>query len=369
MMCRCTCIEAGLGVAPPITQVRPGSPINLVTIEQEPQIGETPQRALDAWLTPNPLFYVRNHFSVPEISCSSWRLSVDGLVAHQSELTLDHLKQLPRVTLPVTMECAGNNRSDLEPPTPGNQFHGGAISTAYWAGVRLSDVLKLTGISPGAREVLFEGHDSGKPEPDASEMPYTRSLPLDVALHPDTLLAYEMNGQELPTEHGHPLRLIVPGWYGMASVKWLKRVSVLDTGYSGYFQGDKYVIEDDAGHIEPLTTIGVKSLIGSPSDGSTIPIGRVCVTGMAWSGQDRIARVDFSSDSGASWETAEIIGPSEQYAWQKWHHTWTPEQPGSYLLMSRAVDICGNVQPMKSRWNRLGYMVNGVKPVGVTVAN
>ena len=149
------------------------------------------------------------------------------------------------------MECAGNNRSDLDPPTPGNQFQNGAVSTAYWAGARLSEVLKSAGVRPNAREVLFEGHDIGNPEPGVSEMPYTRSLPIDVALHPDTLLAYEMNGQELPKEHGHPLRLIVPGWYGMASVKWLRKLTVLDTRYSGYFQGHKYVIEDEDRQLSP----------------------------------------------------------------------------------------------------------------------
>ena len=367
-MCNCTCIEAGLSVASPSTQVRPVNRKNLVAIENEPQIGETPHRALDAWLTPNPHFYVRNHFSIPDIRCSAWRLSIDGLVTRERRYSLPQLKRLPRVTLPVTMECAGNNRSDLHPPTPGNQFQNGAVSTAYWAGVRLSDVLKTAGIGKGAREVLFEGHDTGRPEPGTSEMPYTRSLPLDVALHPDTLLAYEMNGQELPKEHGHPLRLIVPGWYGMASVKWLSRLKVLDTDYSGYFQGYKYVIEDEKGRTVPLTTIGVKSLIGSPSEGATTSMGKVCVTGMAWSGEERIAQVDFSSDNGTTWDRAEIVGPSEQYAWQKWHHTWNPAAPGNYNLMSRAIDVRGNVQPMKSRWNRLGYMVNGVKPVSVTVA-
>ena len=219
-MCNCTCIGAGLSVAPASAQVRPENTKNIVTIKHEPQIGETPQRALDAWLTPNPHFYVRNHFSIPDIRCSTWSLSIDGLITRERRFTLQQLKRFPRVTLPVTMECAGNNRSDLDPPTPGNQFQNGAVSTAYWAGARLSEVLKSAGVRPNAREVLFEGHDIGNPEPGVSEMPYTRSLPIDVALHPDTLLAYEMNGQELPKEHGHPLRLIVPGWYGMASVKW-----------------------------------------------------------------------------------------------------------------------------------------------------
>ena len=308
-MCNCTCIGAGLSEAIQSPQVRPANEKNLVTIEREPQIGEMPQPALDAWITPNPLFYVRNHFSTPSIRRDDWTLTIDGLVSSPAKLTLERLKSLPRVTLPVTMECAGNNRSDLDPQVPGNQFDGGAVSTAYWAGVRLSDALLLAGIGSGAREALFVGHDAGEPKPGASEMPYTRSLPLDVALHPDTMLAYEMNGKPLPQEHGHPLRLIVPGWYGMASVKWLKSVTITDQPYSGYYQADKYVIEDDLGKTVPLTTMGVKSLIGSPAEGDSVTTGDTCVTGMAWSGQRRIARVDFSADGGATWTPAEIVGP------------------------------------------------------------
>ena len=368
-MCNCTCIGAGLSAAPQSAQVRPGSEKNLVTIEREPQIGEMPQPALDAWITPNSLFYVRNHFATPSVQRDQWTLSIDGLVSSPVEVTLERLKSLPRLTLPVTMECAGNNRSDLDPVVPGNQFGGGAVSTAYWAGVRLSDALLLAGIASGAREARFEGSDVGVPKPGASEMPYTRSLPLDVALHPDTMLAYEMSGQPLPQEHGYPLRLIVPGWYGMASVKWLNRITITDEPYSGYYQADKYVIEDDLGKTVPLTTMGVKSLIGGPSEGDSLPMSEMCVTGMAWSGQRRIARVDFSADAGRTWSQAELIGPSERYAWQKWRHAWTPDRPGTHTLMSRAVDVDGNVQPIKSRWNRLGYMVNGVKPVEVTVVD
>ncbi len=375
-MCGCTCIGAGLSAAPPSAQVRPDDDNhnNLVTIAREPQVGETPQRALDAWLTPNPLFYVRNHFDTPRIRCESWALRIDGLVSNTVELSLDALKRLPRVTMPITMECAGNNRSDLYPPTPGNQFQSGAVSAAYWAGARLSDALALAGAREGAIEALFEGCDSGEPEPGSPQMPYLRSLPLDVALHPHTMLAYEMNGSPLPSEHGHPLRLIVPGWYGMASVKWLRRITLIDTPYEGYFQGHKYVIEDADGNAEPLTKIGVKSLIGSPAEGAEIAIEKlgeddVCVTGMAWSGNGRIARVDFSDDCGETWRRAEIVGPSERYAWQKWHCAWRPTRRGDYTLMARAVDASGSVQPMRNRWNKLGYMVNGVKPVRVTVAN
>ena len=368
-MCRCTCSEAGRDATIVAEQSRPDRQKNLVPIENEPLIGETPPGAFVSWLTANPHFYVRNHFSIPHISCSAWNLTVDGLVSRVSALSIEALKSLPRVTLPVTMECAGNNRSDLEPPAPGNQFQSGAISTAYWAGARLSDVLSSAGVESGAMEVLFEAHDSGKPAPDAQEMPYLRSLPIDIAMHPDTMLAYEMNGQPLPPEHGHPIRLIVPGWYGMASVKWLKRITVLDRKFSGFFQTDRYIVEDDSGNAQPLTSIGVKSVIGNIANGDVVRLGRVCVEGMAWSGGERIARVDVSVDGGASWTPAEIVGPTERYAWQQWHFSWTPETAGCYTLQSRATDAGGNVQPDETRWNRLGYMVNGIKPVSVTVSD
>ena len=367
-MCNCTCIRAGLSAPTEVAQIRPDdNPKALVTIENEPMIGEAPRRAFDSWLTPNPLFYVRNHFDIPDIKCSGWKLLIDGVVSQDSHITLDELKKLPRVTLPVTMECAGNNRSDLDPPTPGNQFQDGAISTAYWAGVPLRDALAVAGIGDGAREVLFEGHDSGVPAPGEPEMPYMRSLPIDVAMHPDTLLVYEMNGRALPKEHGHPLRLMVPGWYGMASVKWLKRITVLDFNYEGFFQTDRYIIEDETGETVPLTSIGVKSVIGSPAEGDAVRMGEACVTGTAWSGEDRIAAIDVSCDGGDSWERAEVFGPSERYAWQHWHYCWNPPAPGEYTLMSRAIDACGNVQPMKTHWNRLGYMVNGVRPIQISV--
>ncbi len=367
-MCNCTCITAGLSATTAVAQIRPDDkPPALVTIEREPMIGETPQRVFNRWLTPNPLFYVRNHFSTPNIHCSDWKLHIDGLVSRNSELTLDQLKNLPRVTMPVTMECAGNNRSDLDPPTPGNQFQNGAVSTAYWAGVPLKDVLQTAGIKDGVKEALFEGHDSGVPAPGEPATPYLRSLPIDVAMHPDTLLAYEMNGAALPEEHGHPLRLIVPGWYGMASVKWLKRITLLDINYEGFFQTDRYIIEDESGRAVPLTSIGIKSVIGTPATGDVVRMGEVCVNGTAWSGGQRISAVDVSCDGGETWTRADIVGPSERYAWQHWRYSWSPPAPGDYTLMSRAIDARGNVQPMKTRWNRLGYMVNGVRPVAVTV--
>lgn len=367
-MCNCTCSKAGPSDLDSVPQVQPTqSPKNLVPIEHEPMIGETPQSELDNWLTPIPSFYVRNHFEMPEICGSEWKLHIDGLVSKESNLSFEHLRALPSITMPVTIECAGNNRSDLVPPAPGNQFQNGAVSTANWTGTSLHHVLTSCGISDGATEVLFEGYDSGVPEPGAQVMPYLRSLPLNVAMHPDTLLVYEMNSQILPREHGFPVRLLVSGWYGMASVKWLKRITVLDRSYEGFFQTDRYIIEDDEGREVPLGYMGIKSVISSPEVGDSVHMEKVQVNGTAWSGGKRIVAVEVSTDGGNTWRPADLDARCEGYAWRQWCYSWTPDAPGGYTLMSRAVDEAGNVQPMKTRWNRLGYMINGVRPVSVQV--
>ena len=153
----------------------------------------------------------------------------------------------------------------------------------------------------------------------------------------------------------------------MASVKWLKRITVLDTNYEGFFQTDRYIIEDETGNAVPLTNMGIKSVIGSPAEGDEVRMGEVCVKGAAWSGGERITAVDVSCDGGETWTRADVVGPSERYAWQHWHYCWTPPAPGEYSLMSRAIDARGKVQPMKTNWNRLGYMVNGVRSVKVSV--
>ena len=366
MIC-CTCSEAELvGAIDAPVRAQPTRK-TIVPIAAHPLIGETPRPALQSWLTPNPLFYVRNHFATPSIALSSWKLSVSGHVSRPHELEFGAIQTLPKYTLTVTLECAGNNRSDLVPPATGNQFHDGAVSTAVWAGAALKDVLASAEMLPGAREVLFAGADKGVVGAGMPSMRYLRSLPLDVATHPDALLAYEMNGEALAKEHGYPLRLVVPGWYGMASVKWLSRVEVLDHAFEGYFQTKAYVIEDDDGQPIQLSRMSVKSVINSPVQGQTVRNERVCVSGLAWSGSARIRQVELSTDGGGSWQPAEITGPSERYAWRQWHVTWDPPGPGHYTLAARAEDEEGNVQPEEARWNRLGYVANGLKPVCVSV--
>ena len=319
------------------------------------------------YLTPASLFYIRNHYSIPDCD-SQWELTLDGHVESGLSFALQDFRSFPIQTLPITLECAGNNRSDLEPNVPGNPFQNGAVSTAIWAGVPLRHLLERAGIKDGAVEVLFEGYDTGQPDPSEETQPYLRSLPIDVAMHPDTLLAYEMNGEALSREHGYPLRLIVPGWYGMASVKWLRRISVLREGFTGFFQTDRYIIEEDDGETVPVAQIHVKSLISWPEENTTLPLDSQVIHGMAWSGFAHIAKVEVSDDGGETWSQADLVGPRYRYYWQQWHFSWTPKSAGHYTLVARATDEDGNAQPMETRWNSLGYIINGVRPVCVEVA-
>ena len=339
----------------------------LVTIEEEPIIGETPQAILKSWLTPNPLFYIRNHYTIPECD-SDWELSLGGHVDSALSFTLHDFHSFPIQTLPITLECAGNNRSDLEPQVPGNPFQNGAVSTAIWAGVPLRHLLERAGISEGAVEVLFEGYDAGQPDPSVDVQPYLRSLPIDVAMHPDTLLAYEMNGEPLSREHGYPVRLVVPGWYGMASVKWLKRITVLQEAFEGFFQTDRYIIESDDGEQVPISKMHVKSLISWPESDTALTMQPHMINGMAWSGFAHIAKVEVSDDGGETWNEADLVGPRYRYSWQQWNIAWSPKSAGQYTLVARATDENGNVQPLETRWNSLGYIINGVRPVCVEVS-
>lgn len=365
--CACTAAEAaGITKDPWHTQPHP-QPATLVMIDQEPFVGETPMEAIQNWITPNALYYARNHFETASIDVNQWTLDVDGLVSKPLSLTYSDILELPQRTLVVTMECAGNNRTDLDPPVKGNQFDGGAISTAIWTGVSLRDVLERAGVADGAVEVFFEGVDSGRGAPDQPVVPYQRSLPMEAALHPDTVLAYLMNSEELPTDHGYPIRLVVPGWYGMASVKWLSKITVLDHSFVGFFQTDRYIMENKDGEMGPLRDMVVKSLISSPRHGQFFDVRPHQITGLAWSGEGEVTKVEISDDFGESWRSAQLGGLNHEYAWQQWAVTWQPQSPGHHTLMARATDASGSIQPMEPNWNELGYAINGVQSVCVNV--
>jgi DMSO/TMAO reductase YedYZ molybdopterin-dependent catalytic subunit len=340
---------------------------SLITIGEEPYVGETPEPFLDTWLTPNNRFYIRSHFNFPQLSSENLLIPINGFVENPLTISMKDIKRFPKHTLPVTLECAGNNRSDLLPKVPGNQFNSGAVSNAIWTGTPLKEILNLVNVKNNVSEILFKGADVGVTDPNKPNEPYLRSLSLEMANHPDTILAYEMNGEELPIEHGYPLRLIVPGWYGMASVKWISEITAIEKLFSGYFQGKKYVLKYKDGTEKPLEKIHVKSLVTYPLANTTFEQNDVAIEGIAWSGYSGIKKVEISVDGGIHWNNASLIGPSEKYSWHQWHYKWINPDKGNHSIISRAIDGDGNIQPIESVWNELGYAVNGCKPVSIVI--
>lgn len=318
---------------------------------------------------PNAHFYVRNHFHVPSLDASTWRLSVGGLVERPLSLGLRDLTQMRSQTLAVTLECAGNGRSLLEPRVAGEQWDQGAVSTAEWTGVPLAEVLDRAGVKASAREVLFRGADGGTVEGRPDPIRFERSLDLDVASDSDALLAYAMNGEPLPIQHGYPLRVVVPGWYAVASVKWLTDIELIDRAFDGYYQVDKYQYEwERNGDVirEPVTLQQVRSLIVQPGADEEVQRGELVVRGVAWSGAAPIARVEVSV-GGGPWQEARLVGDRKRHCWQWWELSARADQPGTVALRARATDLAGRAQPEQQEWNRLGYGNNAVRTVPVRV--
>ncbi|MCM8749218.1 sulfite oxidase [Thermomicrobiaceae bacterium CFH 74404] len=343
--------------------------MRLVIVEREPLNAETPPDALAEPLTPAELFYVRNHFAVPRIDPHAWRLRVEGAVERALELSLEDVQQLPSRTITVTLECAGNGRTLLTPTPGGTPWRLGAVGTARFTGAPLSLLLDRAGLRPEAVELLFVGADQGEVEPGRVE-PFARSLPVEEARGPDVLLAWAMNDEPLTADHGFPVRLVVPGWYGMASVKWLARIVALEQAFEGYFQREhyRYVQSDDpVEDAPPVTRARVRSLIVRPADGARLPLAPVEFSGIAWSGYGPVTRVEVSIDGGASWAAAELGADQGLYAARPWSFRWHPPQPGRYTVLARATDALGNSQPLSPQWNRQGYGNNACQAIQVVV--
>ncbi|HLH74021.1 MAG TPA: sulfite oxidase [Chloroflexota bacterium] len=339
---------------------------NLIILAEQPLVAETPLALQEEQLTPNPRFFIRNHFGIPTLDARAWRLAIGGTVNQPRSLSLADLHQLPARRIEATVECAGNGRSFFPPPTEGNQFGYGAVSTASWTGVSLVDVLGPNPFKPGTVEVLFTGADHGFEKNVGAEISFQRSLPVDVALHPDTILAYEMNGEPLPIDHGFPVRLLVPSWYGVASVKWLLEIRALDQPFQGYFQVQRYIYPSDHGPI-PLRERRVRAVITQPTPGEVVKMGPVKVRGVAWSGNQPITKVELSTDGGATWYSVDLEPSESPYAWQRWQTVWQATEPGSHTLKVRATDASGAVQPEIAAWNLLGYGNNGIQSLAVEV--
>ena len=358
--------------APPDTA--PESP-ELIVRQRQPDNLESPFEKLSGIYTPNERFYVRSHFAVPRLDSSTWRLRVEGAVEHPVELSYQDLLGMPADILDVTLECAGNGRSFLTPAAKGVQWGQGAVSTAKWQGVSLAAILKKAGVRRQATEVILQGADYGEPKDlplPPGPIPFARSLPLQKALQGDVLIAYKMNGSDLPIAHGFPARAVVPGWYGVASVKWLTHILVTDRAFQGYFQTTNYAIWERSTGIPartPITELQVKAQIAQPQAAQKIKAGTTYrIYGAAWAGEPSISRVEISTNGGTSWQLATLLGNPARYTWRLWEYPWTvPGQPGTYTLLARATDSRGNVQDLLRQSDRENYMINHVFSVPVDV--
>lgn len=339
---------------------------SLIPVTNRPLNAETPLPVLMDAVTPTHLFYVRNHFDVPTLEEAAFELRVDGAVGRPLRLSLAEIKALPHKTLRTAMECAGNGRIFMEPKPAGTPWELGAISVAEWTGAPLAEVLKLAEIGEDAVEVLFVGADSGLVEKKAIH--YERSLPLSLALDPDILLVWAMNGEPLTPNHGYPLRLFVPGWYGMAAVKWLQQIRLLTVPFDGYYQTYHYVYWDDdyAPDGQPLQQMQVRALICSHDEGDRLPLAEVKISGVAWSGYGEVTRVEISTRHD-HWAEATVARATAPATAQRWSYRWRPSTPGEYTLRVRATDAHGNTQPLRHCSNRLGYGNNAVHTVTVVV--
>ena len=341
---------------------------DLVVLSTAPLNAETPLAAQVGIITPTARFYVRNHFRGPRIDVDSWSLTVTGAVRHHLALSLADLRRLPSRSVIATLECAGNGRAMLDPAVPGEQWKLGAVSTAEWTGVSLVEVLDRAGVTSSAREIVFRGADSGKAHGGKESLRFERSLPVEATRTEDVLLAYAMNGETLPANHGCPLRLVVPGWYGMASVKWLTQIEATSQPFTGYFQTDRYVIAPaEAGAAaEPLSQMRVRALITQPEHGDVVRKGELVVRGVAWSGRGDITRVD--ADAGHGWQTARLLDEPLPHAWRRWELS-TRARTGRLVLRARARDSSNDTQPDKGPWNKLGYANNAIHGVQVEVVD
>jgi DMSO/TMAO reductase YedYZ molybdopterin-dependent catalytic subunit len=336
---------------------------------------ETPVREFIPFLTPNHRFFVRSHFGPPPpdaVSEANWRLRVGGLVERSQEFTLKDLRQMEAVTITAVVQCSGNGRAFHRPKVPGVQWERGAVGNAEWIGVRLRDLLAKAGVQAGARHVQLQGAD----RPVVASVPlFTRSIPLEKALHPDTMLAYEMNGRSLPLLHGAPLRVITPGWMADSCTKWLTEITVQAEESKGYYMQTAYRMpttpvepgESMSGQSIPVEAMVVKSLIAAPQEGETVKSGPVTIQGMAWSGEAKVVQVDVSLDEGKTWESARLVGADHPYAWRQWQLIWKAKTAGTFTILCRATDARGEQQPATTPWNPSGFLWNGWDRVSVTV--
>ena len=352
-------------------ETEPGRLSSIQELQLSTRNHGTPLEALRYDVTPIGLHYLLTHFDIPAVDPRSWRLRIGGSVRQELELSLDDLRARPAVRRHVTMECAGNGRASLEPRPASQPWILEAVGTGEWGGTPLHPLLEEAGPLDDAVEVLFTGLDRGVE--GGVEQRYERSLTLPEALREEVMLVYELNGAPLPPQHGFPLRLVVPGWYGMTNVKWLERITLLDDAFAGYQQSTSYRVrqeEDEEGEL--VTRIEPRALMVPPgipeflTRERTLDRGPCTLEGRAWSGWGAIAGVDVSDD-GATWHAATPGAAEDRWSWTPWSFVWEPPATGRYELLCRARDETGREQPVDPLWNLGGYANNAVQRVVVTV--
>jgi DMSO/TMAO reductase YedYZ molybdopterin-dependent catalytic subunit len=358
----------------PVPELSTGPDITLEELQLAGRNHSMPLEALQYPITPVGMHYLLTHFDIPRIDPAEWRLTIGGRVRHPFTLTLEDVKGRPAVTRAVTLECAGNGRAKLSPRPISQPWLFEAVGNAEWTGTPLRPILEAAGPLDDAVEVVFTGLDRGVQ--GGIEQQYERSLTLTEASREDLFLAYAVNGQPLPPQHGFPLRLVVPGWYGMTHVKWLRSITVVNRPFRGYQQEPAYHVtstEDELG--EPVTRMLPRSLVVPPgipdflSRTRQLGLGTWILEGRAWSGQGRVVRVEVSMDGGRGWADAELGENGGDFAWRSWRYTWKVAQAGEYELCCRATDAAKNVQPLTTRWNAQGMCNNQVQRIKVVVGD
>ncbi len=335
---------------------------------------EMPMSLLNSWITPVGSFFVRNNLLMPPaVDPSAWTLAITGEVERPLTINFHDFMQLAASKVVNTLECAGNSRINFQPPIGGLRWGRGAVGNAAFEGPPLADVLRLAGLKPTAKHVAFRGLDIVPP--GASE--FIRSIPIEKAMQRSTLLATKMNGSPLTPSHGFPVRAMVPGWIGSASIKWLQEIRLLSHEFHGFYMDPGYRIPvaslsaQESGPVKTasLTSLRVKSIIAQPAEGAVLdlPAHGVAVQGASWAGESAIARVEVSTDDGRTWRAARLDPYQAKYAWRLWHYEWQPSRPGAYVILSRATDSAGRTQPMEPRWNPGGYLWNGVDKIHVQI--
>ncbi|MCF6408947.1 sulfite oxidase [Pseudalkalibacillus salsuginis] len=342
----------------------------LTTLSLTPENQETPIHFINGTVD-DQLFFRRNHFSYPPISNLNYWLPIKGFVLSPQWVSLRDLMKMPSKTVKAVLECAGDKRRYFEPKVFGEQWGKGAISQGYWKGVPLRVLLEQAGIREGAKEVVVEGHDFGKRTDTDSIHSFTRSIPIDKALHQDTIVAYEYNGRPLTFKHGFPLRLIVPQWYAMASVKWIRQIRVIESSFEGPFQTVDYVYYPNKENTEgafPVTTMNVNSTIQKPLDMAVLDTGKHKIEGIAWTGGGYITKVEISTNNGENWSETKFSSDTENgYGWVKWVYQWLAAKKGEYTILAKATDSTNRVQPDTPFWNRKGYGYNAIEKIKVKI--